>query len=370
MLMKKIQKIHFVVFGILMFVAGCGKKDTPNPEPPLKAGIPISVPADFKDGLVLKVLNGKQMIAQICNEYIPIVDKNNRVTVVYPFDKNGKPDLAKGFLTKDGGCIIWDVEKNTCKYEKGTSAEAFTRVFLSEGNIVGRASGDEETTVVADKVKDADNNKYKIVKIGTQYWMMSNLMTRKYSNGTPIFNGQDNWSKIPDNKGAYISVCKPNTNEPIDSRLIPFYGYCYNYAALFGGNFTSGEPEHKLAPAGWHVAFKADWQKLTDYLKTEPDFNKVKGQNKELPQDLIAEYGWLKESANVSGFSVYPSGFWWKEGLGSYNVSMSPSWWIGDISEDENNTMVVEYTTPDDIEFNFRSNVSKRNGNTIRCIKD
>lgn len=108
---------------------------------------------------------------------------------------------------------------------------------------------------------DADGNQYDIVKIGTQWWMMENLKTTKYDDGTPIVHvgaTDADWvnPSIVSN-GAY---CEYNNS----TSTADVYGMLYNWYAVTN-------PSHSLAPAGWHVATKADWDVLETYLGGIPD---------------------------------------------------------------------------------------------------
>ena len=85
-----------------------------------------------------------------------------------------------------------------------------------------------------ERVTDADGNIYDTVKIGDQVWMLQDLVTTKYSDGTDIPNNPDEWEA-----GAYVSgdwvihggtIYQANTN-------------------------TSEEPPH----ADWDVKTSADW---------------------------------------------------------------------------------------------------------------
>lgn len=96
-------------------------------------------------------------------------------------------------------------------------------------------------------VTDADGNSYTSVTIGAQVWMVENLQTTKYNDGTaiplvetwnyPIKPGYCWYNKDIANKGSY--------------------GALYNWYAVNTG---------KLAPTGWHVPTDADWTTLENYL--------------------------------------------------------------------------------------------------------
>lgn len=96
---------------------------------------------------------------------------------------------------------------------------------------------------------DADGNIYTTVTIGTQTWMVENLNTTKYNDGTPIpLRDYSHWLSSED--AAYANL----KDEPAQAAT---YGRLYNWYAVNSG---------KLAPAGWHVPSHAEWQTLIDFI--------------------------------------------------------------------------------------------------------
>ena len=96
---------------------------------------------------------------------------------------------------------------------------------------------------------DADGNVYTTVTIGTQTWMLENLKTTKYNDGTPIpLRDYGHWESSAD--AAY-------GNLKDDAAQSNTYGRLYNWYAVNSG---------KLAPAGWHVPTHAEWQTLIDFV--------------------------------------------------------------------------------------------------------
>jgi uncharacterized protein (TIGR02145 family) len=100
-------------------------------------------------------------------------------------------------------------------------------------------------------VTDIDGNVYHSVKIGTQVWMTKNLNVTHYRSRDPIPNVTDGiaWWRLK--TGAY---CNYN-NDTVNSTV---YGRLYNWYAV--------NDSLKMAPAGWHVASKAEWTILSNYL--------------------------------------------------------------------------------------------------------
>jgi uncharacterized protein (TIGR02145 family) len=96
----------------------------------------------------------------------------------------------------------------------------------------------------SETVKDADGNKYNTVKIGTQVWMVENLTTTKYNDGTRNIKCYQRYNSGNSlTTGAYCNYDNLESNAAT-------YGRLYNWYAV---------NTDKLAPAGWHVATDDDW---------------------------------------------------------------------------------------------------------------
>ncbi|MDP3150566.1 MAG: FISUMP domain-containing protein [Ignavibacteria bacterium] len=144
-----------------------------------------------------------------------------------------------------------------------------------------------DTTVVT----DYDGNTYKTVKIGKQTWMAENLHSTHYSDGTSI---------------PYFDYNNDTTNSMI-------YGRLYAWAtAMKGAKSSTTNPSNVqgIAPVGWHLPSKAEWQQLADYLGgTAIAGGKIKE---------VGDVHWLSPntgSTNESGFTALPAGMYafWKE---------------------------------------------------------
>ena len=100
---------------------------------------------------------------------------------------------------------------------------------------------------------DKDGNIYKTILIGTQTWMVENLKTTKYNDGTsiPFVSEPTSWSNLS------TPACCWQQNDP--ARKVT-YGVLYNWYTINTG---------KLCPKTWHVPSDSEWTALTDYLGGE-----------------------------------------------------------------------------------------------------
>jgi uncharacterized protein (TIGR02145 family) len=172
--------------------------------------------------------------------------------------------------------------------------------FCNDGNPV-----EDINTLV-----DADGNVYTTVKIGNQEWMVENLRTTKYNDGSdiPLVEDDDEWYNISlsdNNNPAYCFYY--NTT---DSDSIKKYGALYNWYAVNTG---------KLAPVGWHVPTEADWDTLQSYLITNGyNWDGTKTDNK-IGKSLASRTDWISSidtgdvgndliTNNSTGFTAYPGG--------------------------------------------------------------
>jgi len=147
-------------------------------------------------------------------------------------------------------------------------------------------------------VKDFDGNEYHTVKLGTQTWMVENLKSTKYNDGTaiPVISDNTAWLKL--STGA---CCIYNNDDANDAK----YGKLYNWYAVNTG---------KLAPIGWHVPTDTEWTTLENYISANV------GTSSSVAKALAAKTDWSTTTKygaigtdlsknNYSGFSALPGGW-------------------------------------------------------------
>ena len=195
--------------------------------------------------------------------------------------------------------------------------------------------------------KDIDGNVYSTVEIGNHIWMVENLRTTHYKDGTTITQKTDNgdWFKVVE--PAY---CWYNNDEA--TYKIP-YGALYNWYAV---------STQKLCPSGWHVASDDDWTSLTTVAGGE-----------DLAGGILKETGtthWQSPNTGATnglGFTALPGGG--RNGLtGTFGtIRTDGNWWSA-----------TEYTLTNSYLQNMsngntriiRQNTDKKYGFSVRCVKN
>jgi uncharacterized protein (TIGR02145 family) len=195
-------------------------------------------------------------------------------------------------------------------------------------------------------INDIDGNLYHTVTIGTQIWIVENLKTSRYNDGTPIPLVTDSaaWSNL-----TTPGYCWYN-NDTVNKNT---YGAIYNWFTVNTG---------KLAPTGWHVPTDDEWTTLTTYLGGE---SIAGGKLKE-----AGTTHWRTPNAgatNENGFTALPGGH--RDINGTFSVIGDDGFWWS----------VTEYSTTGkawyrSMDYNYagvlRVSNNKTNGHSVRCIKD
>jgi uncharacterized protein (TIGR02145 family) len=104
---------------------------------------------------------------------------------------------------------------------------------------------------------DYDGNVYTTVRIGTQEWIIGNLRTIHYADGTPIPNVTDTTLWAADVTGAYCWYDHDIGYKEIYGALYSWYAVT-NAHGLAVGQFRSGG----IVSVGWRVPTMADWAVL------------------------------------------------------------------------------------------------------------
>ncbi len=212
----------------------------------------------------------------------------------------------------------------------------------------GSSTANFNTSKEYGTVADRDGNAYRTISIGNQTWMAENLRTTTYRNGDDIRNVQTNSDWVPLTEGGYASY-----NNTDDKDEIATYGLLYNWYAV--------SDSRNIAPEGWHVASKADW----DELIAEVGGVAIAGQR--LKEAGTTHWNAGTAGNNSSGFTALPSGR--REfGDGSFlNINFNGFWW----SATPNGADFAFY-----YQMNFDSNsiipanFLKNYGFAVRCVKD
>ena len=219
-----------------------------------------------------------------------------------------------------------------------------------------KKDNDTDDPTQSGTVKDIDGNVYTTVTIGTQVWMVENLKTTKYRNGSPIPNVSDNTAWRDLTTGAY---CNYNNDEDIATK----YGKLYNWHAV--------NDSRKIAPAGWHVPSDAEWTILEIYVAANL------GTSGTIAKSLAAKTDWgLSDKAyrignnltknNYSGFSALPVGDRYTDGTFG-DLGEAGYWWSSteDDADDAYYRSLYYYSGKLGSYYDY-----KEYGFSVRCIKD
>ncbi|MDD5184459.1 MAG: FISUMP domain-containing protein, partial [Paludibacter sp.] len=195
-------------------------------------------------------------------------------------------------------------------------------------------------------VTDIDGNTYHTVKIGTQTWMVENLKTTKFNDGStiPLVSDGYEWS---------------NLTTP---------GYCWYSNILLDSKDTYGALDSwytvntgKLAPIGWHVPTQSEIDTLANHLGGYP-----------LAGSLLKESGnthWYagnSDATNSSGFTALPGGYRSSITGDYHNSGMWGVFWSSTEVNNKGGRYILSNTSS---AFEYNSD-GKKCGFSVRCIKD
>jgi len=195
-------------------------------------------------------------------------------------------------------------------------------------------------------VKDIDGNVYRTVTIGTQTWMVENLKTTKYNDGTAITyaEGMTDWGIL-----TASNYCWYN-NEPANK----IFGALYNWNAV---NHT------KLCPPGWHVPSDAEWAILVAFLGGESTAGNrlMEGEDK---------YGIFSHAGTTdnTGFTALPGGF--RSNYGAFSgFETTGIWWSSTVC-DCSSFVAWNWGLHFETGKVERVTSTKQSGFSVRCLKD
>jgi uncharacterized protein (TIGR02145 family) len=193
-------------------------------------------------------------------------------------------------------------------------------------------------------VSDIEGNVYNVISIGKQVWMAENLRTNKYNDSTSVLLVKDEiqWAGL-----SSPAFCWYKNDE---EAFKPTYGALYNWYAVNSG---------KLCPSGWHIPSDAEWTELTTFLGGD-GISGVSLRNRQ-PTGLNQI-----QELQTNRFTAFPGGFRYYDGK-FFDFGFSAYWWSsGEFSSTRAWFRFVYYNDANVYRFN---NI-KKNGFSVRCIKD
>jgi uncharacterized protein (TIGR02145 family) len=192
------------------------------------------------------------------------------------------------------------------------------------------------------KVTDIEGNIYPTMTYGGQTWMVENLKTTKYNDGTDIPNVTVDSLWNTSKAGAYSWYGNDAATNK-DS-----HGALYNWYAV---------DTKKLCPTGWHVPSDKEWRTLTSFFGGE-----IKAGN-----TMKNDSGWNKNGngTNASGFSAFPAGYRNSKGPFSSH-GLSCYWWAS--NGNEASSWYTVLFSKDETAYKYYG--LKQSGFSVRCVKD
>jgi len=203
------------------------------------------------------------------------------------------------------------------------------------------------------------------VQIGAQWWVACNLNVDSYSDGTPIpqITGTSEWTTLTTGAWCYYN------NSPTTGTT---YGKLYNWYAVMGiwdeASKTDAGQRKQLAPSGYHVPSKAEWETL---ITTSGGYSLSGGKLKEMG---ITHWTTPNTSAtDFYGFTALPGGvrnYINNDGI-FYSIKNNGSWW----TSTEYNTLKayskgISYNSGSINNGSSTNNSTKAVGLSVRLIQD
>jgi uncharacterized protein (TIGR02145 family) len=244
------------------------------------------------------------------------------------------------------GLTIWC---NNC----GPSGELQVYNGAKWVNMVGKASAPHcEPTVT-----DSEGHTYNTIIIGGQCWMAENLNTGAFING----------------------IYDQTSNQPIEK-------YCYNddvaNCATYGGlyqwdemmQYVTTEGTQGICPSGWHIPTDTEWKTLELFLGMTQSKSNTEGL-----RETNNEGGKLKETGTLNwdtpnagaqdlyGFTAIPGGYRHKSGS-FFNLFNVCYFWLS--SETPNVGAWNRQLSKDNGGIYRSTNIDKKSGYSVRCVKD
>ena len=245
---------------------------------------------------------------------------------------------------KKNGTAISGATGNIFTVFQVQAADSGTIYTAVVTNSQGSVTSSGAFLIVNSTVTDVDRNVYHPVRIGTQIWMVENLRTTRFNDGTtiPLVTDSTAWNSLTAPGYCWFS------NDSATYGIT--YGALYNWYAVN----TS-----KLAPTGWHVPTDSEWEVLVNYL----DGDSVAGGALKSTSTTYWKNG-NDGATNSTGFSALPGGY--RDSIGTFsNIHNCGYWWASSaFNATEGQCKIMR----NDTASVASAGISRNFGCSVRCI--
>ena len=214
-------------------------------------------------------------------------------------------------------------------------------------------------------LQDKDGNFYTVITIGTQEWLVENLHTTTYADGTAIPKVENAALWAADTDGAY---CWYDNDQAINGDI---YGALYNFEAVNNEHGLVYFERGGVRDLGWRVPTITDWYALYDYISGGEAyivFNSVGGHLKEIDTThwttpnagAVDTYGFTGLPAGqrtASGVFIYLTEYTWFHSNTEYGVEGSSNFRYYARLEYADESLNIAFG-------------SKLTGHSVRCMRD
>jgi uncharacterized protein (TIGR02145 family) len=241
---------------------------------------------------------------------------------------------------KDGATISGATSSSYSISNVQTANAGTYVVTVSDGTLPNATSNGVVLSVAPATFTDIDGNLYHTVIIGSKIWMVENLKTTKYNDGTaiPLVTDQLAWHNL-----TTPGYCWYNNDAATYKNT---YGALYNWYTVNTGN---------LAPAGWHIATDSEWnmgQSIGGSLKDTGTAH------------------WLSPNTgatNSSGFAALPGGHRYMSDGNFNGIGSNGDWWSSTAYDAANSW---ESGMSSSNAYLNRTHNLNANGYSVRCVKN
>ena len=260
--------------------------------------LPSFAEAQSTSSLVKDIIIDGQYVGQICNEYIPNIDRENRVTVVYPV-VNNNPRYNMGFFLGNASHkparVAWNSTTVAIEEYSDLDFGQVSKLYLRGASVMAKlpeGTTAKRASAVRDEYLEMSDHNYPLVKIFDNLWI----------------------------REAYYSAIIPRYD--LTQRTNGKLQYCQF--------FSRGEAmQPGLFPSGWRVPSHDDYQAMRD----------------KLANNGFAEPGKAIAEGGVTGFELQRTGYYF------YNDNQGLLWGERPTHHWTSDGWAVEFKEPNGFEI-------------------